>query len=156
MDIPQKPDSRCALPKQDDNCRLTGQNVTYLDEKSGECRTHIFNGCENNGHVSILADRSECNNLNEGCKPCQVHRDSLNARISEGSLSRIGTFVPVCKENGQFQAKQSNTAGYSFCYDKNGNKVESSNTRFARKFDCSIYVDEDGNRKSLDISFTGQ
>ena len=127
-----------------------------MDDKSGECRTHIFNGCKDHGHESVLADPSECNNLNEGCTPCQVHRDSVNARISDGSLPHIGTFVPKCKESGHFKTKQfSGSTGYSFCYDKNGNKVESSDTPpgRGRKLDCSIYVDKDGNRKSFDIDF---
>ena len=87
--------------------------------------------------------------------PCQVHRDSVNARISEGSVSPIGTFVPECKESGHFQTKQrSGSSGYSFCYDKNGNKVESSDTPPGPPgLDCSIYVDEDGNRKLFDINF---
>jgi len=149
-EVKQQLDKRCALPKQDDKCSLTGQNVTYLDDKSGECRTHIFNGCKDYGHESVLADPSECNNLNEGCTPCQVHRDSVNARISDGSLPHIGTFVPKCKESSHFKTKQfSGSTGYSFCYDKNGNKVESSDTPpgRGRKLDCSIYVDKDGNPK---------
>ena len=152
--IPQKLHSECALPKQDDNCWLTGQKVTYLDDKSGECRTHIFNGCEDNGHVSLLADPSECSNLNEGCTPCQVHRDSENARLSESPFPITGAFVPECKENGHFQTKQrSGSSGYSFCYDKHGNKVESSGTPPGQKSDCSIHVDEDGNSKLFDINF---
>ena len=153
--IPQKLHSECALPKQDDNCWLTGQKVTYLDDKSGECRTHIFNGCEDNGHVSLLADPSECSNLNEGCTPCQVHRDSENARLSESPFPIIGAFVPECTENGHFQTKQrSGSSGYSFCYDKNGNKVESSDTPPGPPgLDCSIHVDKDGNRKIFDINF---
>ena len=154
LHIPQKLHSECALPKQDDNCWLTGQKVTYLDDKSGECRTHIFNGCEDNGHVSLLADPSECSNLNEGCTPCQVHRDSENARLSESPFPIIGAFVPECKENGHFQTKQrSGSSGYSFCYDKHGNKVESSGTPPGQKSDCSIHVDEDGNSKLFDINF---
>jgi len=143
--------SGCALPKQDNSCWLTGQNVTYLDDKSGECRTHIFNGCKNNGHVSVLVDPSECSNLNDGCTPCQVHRDSETAR----QFPYLFSFVPECKESGHYQAKQRlGSTGYSFCYDKNGNKVESSDTPPAQKLDCSIHVDEDGSR--LECKSDGQ
>ena len=150
--------SECAFPKQDDDyykdCRLKGQNVTYLDDKSGECKTHIFNGCKDNGHVSVSADPSECSNPNDvRCNPCQVFRDSQKARLSESHFPILGAFVPACKKSGHFQTKQfSASSGYSFCYDKNGNKVESSNTPPAQKLDCSIYVDEDGNRKLFDIN----
>jgi len=134
----------CARPKQDGKCRLTGQNVTYFDDRSGECRTHIFNGCKDNGHVSVSADPSECTNLRKGCTPCQVHRDSVMEEISEQNL--VGSFVPSCEKSGHFKTKQfSASSGYSFCFDKNGNNVESAR-EWIRKLDCSIYVDEDGNQ----------
>merc|ERR1712136_54338 len=131
----------CARPKQDGKCRLTGQNVTYFDDRSGECRTHIFNGCKDNGHVSVSADPSECTNLRKGCTPCQVHRDSVMEEISEQNL--VGSFVPSCEKSGHFKTKQfSASSGYSFCFDKNGNKVESSNKRewIQKKLVCQNFV----------------
>ena len=146
--------SGCALPKQGDGCRLTGQKVTYLDDKSGECRTHIFNGCSDSGHESVLADPLECSNPTTFCKPCQVHRDSENAVLAESPFPIIGAFVPQCKENGHYKTKQrSGSSGYSFCYDKNGNKVESSDTPPGQDLDCAIHVDDDGNRKLFDQHF---
>ena len=145
---------RCALPKQGDDCRLTGQNVTYLDEKKSECRTHIFNGCTDNGHESIEVNPFECSKPREAdekdCRPCQVHRDSENARLAESPFPILGYFVPECGEDGHFKTKQSSgSSGYSFCYDRDGNKVESSETPPGQELERSDHLDEDGNRKEI-------
>ena len=56
--------------------------------------------------------------------------------------------MPDCNEDGHFNTKQrSGSSGYSFCYDKDGNKVESSDTPPGEELDCSKHLDEDGNRK---------
>ena len=126
---------------------MTGRNVTYLDEDSGFCRVHKFSGCDISGHISISSDSIECGNLrmidNSGdsfCLPCQVHRDSENARLAESPFPVLGYFVPECEEDGNFKSKQSSgSSGYSFCLDIDGNKVHGSDTPPGQDLDCSQY-----------------
>ena len=144
-------ETSCALPKQDGECRLTGQNHTFMDIKSGQCKIHIFNGCSDNGHQSVLADPIACTTPSEGigreCQPCEVHRDSENARVAELPEGLVGYFIPECDDIGHFKKKQrSGSSGYSFCFDKDGNKVESSETPPGQDLDCNDHVDEEGNR----------
>ena len=144
-------ETSCALPKQDGECRLTGQNHTFMDIKSGQCKIHIFNGCSDNGHQSVLADPIACTTPSEGigreCQPCEVHRDSENARVAELPEGLVGYFIPECDNSGHFKKKQrSGSSGYSFCFDKDGNKVESSETPPGQDLDCNDHVDEEGNR----------
>ena len=142
-----EPQATCALPKQEGDCWLTGRNVTYFDENSGLCLVHKFSGCDLFGHRSISTDSIECGNLlirnvsrESRCLPCQVHRDSENARLAEIPFPMLGYFVPECDEDGNFKSKQYHgSSGHSFCLDLDGNKIDGSDAWPGQELDCSQY-----------------